>query len=40
MKELYKDDADMMSLLNKIGEVGVEYPKLFKQIWESTYTVA
>ena len=39
MKELYKEDADMLDLLNKIGEVGVEYPKLFKQIWESTYTV-
>ena len=33
MKELYKDDKDMMQLLNQIGEVSLDYPKLFKQIW-------
>jgi hypothetical protein len=29
----------MSRLLNQIGEVSVEYPKLFNQIWQNTYTV-
>lgn len=39
MKELYQGDEEMVRLLNQIGEVTVEYPKLLKSIWESTYTV-
>jgi len=29
----------MSRLLNQIGEVSVEYSKLFNQIWQNTYTV-
>jgi len=39
MKELYKDDQDMQNLLNQIGEVVVDYPKLFKKIWDNTHTM-
>jgi len=39
MKEMYKGDEDMGKLLNQIGEINVEYPKLFNSIWQSTYTV-
>lgn len=39
MKAVYKDDEDMIKLLDQIGEVMVDYPKLFKKIWESTHTV-
>jgi|LakMenEpi03Aug12_release.lakeMendotaPanAssembly.Ray.scaffolds.fasta_scaffold3166847_1 hypothetical protein len=39
MKELYKDDNEMIKLLNQIGEVVVDYPKLFKKIWDNTHTL-
>lgn len=39
MKEVYKNDEEMTKLLNQIGEVHVDYPKLFKSIWDSVYTV-
>lgn len=29
----------MIKLLNQIGEVSVEYPKLFKKIWDNTVTL-
>lgn len=40
MKDMYKGDEEMGKLLNQIGEIDVEYPKLFNSIWESTHTVA
>ena len=40
MKDMYKGDEDMGKLLNQIGEIDVEYPKLFNSKRESIHTVA
>lgn len=35
MKEEFANDEAMKNLLNIAGELTVEYPKLFKKVWES-----
>lgn len=35
MKEVYRDDREMLELLNLAGELTIDYPKLFRKIWDS-----